>query len=264
MKNAPASEKKNTDILSADAIKSLLPADFSGDIIVLDVTESTNLDAAKIVKTAPHGTTILADAQTAGRGRLGRSFFAPSGGIYMSVILQLNLAFSDAVLITTAASVAVCKAVEAVSSVRPQIKWVNDILVDGKKVCGISCEAVSAGETIDAVILGIGINFSAQEFPKELQDTAGVLFSKPPVSRNVLTAEILKNLLEETKDLASRKFIEDYRMRSAVIGKPICYLEAGVWHDAEAVGIDENGGLVVLENGISKTLVSGEVTLRIK
>ena len=91
-----------------------------------------------------------------------------------------------------------------------------------------------------------------------------MLFSKPPVSRNVLTAEILKNLLEETKDLASRKFIEDYRMRSAVIGKPICYLEAGVWHDAEAVGIDENGGLVVLENGISKTLVSGEVTLRIK
>ncbi|MBO5002937.1 biotin--[acetyl-CoA-carboxylase] ligase, partial [Methanocorpusculaceae archaeon] len=101
MKNAPASEKKNTDILSADAIKSLLPEDFSGDLIVLETTESTNLDAAKIVKTVPHGTTILADAQTAGRGRLGRSFFAPSGGIYMSVILHLNLAFSDAVLITT-------------------------------------------------------------------------------------------------------------------------------------------------------------------
>ena len=263
MKNAPASEKKNTDILSADAIKSLLPADFSGDLIVLEVTESTNLDAAKIAKTAPHGTTILADAQTAGRGRLGRSFFAPSGGIYMSVVLRLNLAFSDAVLITTAASVAVCKAVEAVSSVRPQIKWVNDILVDGKKVCGISCEAVSSGGTVDAVILGIGINFSAQEFPKELQDTAGVLFSEPPVSRTVLTAEILKNLLAETRDLASRKFIEDYRMRSAVIGKPIRYLEAGRWYDAEAVGIDENGGLIVLENGVSKTLISGDVTLRI-
>ena len=263
MTETAASKSENTDILSADAVKNLLSADFSGEIIVKDVTDSTNADAARIAKTAPHGTVIIADAQTAGRGRLGKSFFAPKGGIYMSVILRLNLAFSDAVLVTTAAAVSVCKAVEAVSDVRPQIKWVNDLLVEGKKVCGISCEAVSAGEMIDAVILGIGINFSAQEFPEELQDTAGVLFVKPPVTRSVLIAEILKNLLAETEDLASRKFIEDYRTRSAVLGKPIRYLENGVWHEAEAVEIDENGGLVIAENGISKTLVSGEITLRI-
>lgn len=264
MKNPAVPLEENTDILSADAVKSLLPEDFCGDIRFLEVTESTNLDAAKIAKTAPHGTTIIADAQTAGRGRLGRSFFAPRGGIYMSVILKLGLAFSDAVLITTAAAVAVCKAVEAVSDVRPQIKWVNDLLVDGKKVCGISCEAVSAGDTIDAVILGIGINFSAQEFPKDLQDTAGVLFSVPPVSRNVLIAEILKNILHIAENLSSRKFIEDYKSRSAVLGKPIRYLEAGIWHEAEAVSITDDGGLVVLENSVSKTLVSGEVTLRIQ
>ncbi len=252
------------DILSAETIKSHLPPDFSGKIIIKEITKSTNQDAAEIVKTAPHGTVILADAQTAGRGRLGRDFFAPKGGIYMSTILKLGLAFSDAVLITTAASVAVCKAIESTSDVQPKIKWVNDLLIDGKKVCGISCEAVFSNGTVDAVILGIGINFSAQEFPEELQGTAGVLFAEPPVTRNKLIAEILKNLLAETANLSSRQFLAEYRSRSAILGKPIRYQEAGVWHDAEAEGIDENGGLLILENGISKTLVSGEITLRIR
>ena len=254
----------SVDILSAEAIKSHLPADFSGDIVVKEITESTNSDAARLAKDANHGTVIISDAQTAGRGRLGKSFYAPKGGIYMSVILKLGLTFSDAVLVTTAASVAVCKAIEAVSNVRPKIKWVNDILLEDKKICGISCEAVSFGEMIDSVILGIGVNFSAQEFPDDLQDTAGVLFEKPTVSRNRLIAEILKNILSETKDLSSRNFIDDYRRRSAVIGKPIRYLENNVWSDAEAVGINENGGLIILENGKEKTLVSGEITLRIK
>ena len=90
------------------------------------------------------------------------------------------------------------------------------------------------------------------------------MFEKPTVSRNRLIAEILKNILSETKDLSSRKFIEDYRRRSAVLGKPIRYLENNVWYEAEAVGINENGGLIILENGKEKTLVSGEITLRIK
>ena len=254
----------SVDILSADAIKSYLPAEFSGEIIVKEITKSTNIDAACITEDAPHGTTVIADAQTAGRGRLGKSFFAPRGGIYMSVILKLGLAFSDAVLVTTAASVAVCKAVEAISNLQPKIKWVNDILVDEKKVCGISCEAVSSGDTVDSVILGIGVNFSSQDFPEELRETAGVLFTEPTVSRNELIAEILKNILSETEDLLSRKFINEYRKRSAVLGKPIRYLENNIWHDADAVGIDENGGLVILENGKEKILVSGEITLRIK
>ena len=260
----PAEERINADILSADTIKSLLPADFSGDVFVKEVTKSTNADAACIAKEAAHGTVVIADAQTEGRGRLGKSFFAPRGGIYMSVILKLGLAFSDAVLVTTAASVAVCKAVEAVSDVQPKIKWVNDILVDEKKVCGISCEAVSSGDTVDSVILGIGVNFSSQDFPKELRETAGVLFTEPRVSRNELIAEILKNILSETEDLLSRKFINEYRKRSAVLGNPIRYLENNIWHDADAIGIDENGGLVILENGKEKILVSGEITLRIK
>ena len=260
----PAEERKNADILSADTIKSLLPADFSGDVFVKEVTKSTNADATCIAKEAVHGTVVIADAQTAGRGRLGKSFFAPRGGIYMSVILKLGLVFSDAVLVTTAASVAVCKAVEAISNLQPKIKWVNDILVDEKKVCGISCEAVSSGDTVDSVILGIGVNFSSQDFPEELRETAGVLFTEPTVSRNELIAEILKNILSETEDLLSRKFINEYRKRSAVLGKPIRYLENNIWHDADAVGIDENGGLVILENGKEKILVSGEITLRIK
>ena len=182
----------------------------------------------------------------------------------MSVILKLGLAFSDAVLVTTAASVAVCKAVEAISNLQPKIKWVNDILVDEKKVCGILCEAVSSGDTVDSVILGIGVNFSSQDFPEELRETAGVLFTEPTVSRNELIAEILKNILSETEDLLSREFINEYRKRSAVLGKPIRYLENNIWHDADAVGINENGGLVILENGKEKILVSGEITLRIK
>lgn len=254
-----------TEDISANTIRSFMPSSFAGNIIIKDVTESTNTDAQKIAKSSSHGTTVIAKEQTSAHGRLGRKFFAPNGGVYMSIILKLDCVVSDAVLVTTAAAVAVCKAIESVSDEKPEIKWVNDILLNGKKVCGISCSTVVGIDGIDSVILGIGVNFSEQNFPEELKDTVCSLFtSEPKVSRNIFIAGILKNILSEVEEMKSRKYIDEYKKRSAVIGKEVRYLEAGVWHEAKAVDIDENGGLIVLESGKIRALVTGEITLRIR
>ena len=232
-----------------------------------EMTDSTNTRAREYAKSEnpTFPAVFIADGQTNGRGRRGRSFNSERGsGLYVSFLFKPHGAASDAVRITLRAAVALCRALSSVCGLEAEIKWVNDIQLGGRKICGISCEAISAGEKIEAVILGIGVNFSAQEFPEDLKDSAGVLFEEPAVTRNVLIAEILKNLLHETSCMTDRKFIDEYRRRSAVLGKPIRYLEDGLWYEAEAEGIDENGGLIVREVEGLRTLVSGEITLRIK
>ncbi len=248
------------DVLSADAISSLLQSDFSGDIIVKDTTASTNDDAKDLLPSAKHGTVIIANVQTAARGRMGRSFFAPDGGVYMSIILKPSVEVADTVLVTSASAVAVCRAIEAISDLHPDIKWVNDILVGGKKVCGILCEAVPSS---NAIVVGIGINFCPQAFPAGVDSVAGYLFTKPPVSRNEFVAELLKELLAVIDSMASREYIAEYRRRSAVLGREIVYLENAMWHAAYAKDIDENGGLVVVEEKGQKVLMSGEISVRV-
>ena len=159
--------------------------------------ESTNLTAKQLaVAGAPHGTAVAASAQTAGRGRLGRSFFSPKdAGVYLSVILRPQpfdgaapisglRSTEDAMLMTTAASVAAARAIEAVSGRQVQIKWVNDLYLDGKKICGILTEGVTSFEsgTIESIVIGIGINCFPPEggLPEEIRRTAGCLFPEGP------------------------------------------------------------------------------------
>ncbi|MDO5845647.1 MAG: biotin--[acetyl-CoA-carboxylase] ligase, partial [Methanocorpusculum sp.] len=247
------------DILSAGAIRAYLPADFSGDIILKETTGSTNTDAkALAVAGAAHGTVIFANEQTAGRGRLGRTFYSPAGsGIYLSIILKMQCPFADAVLATSAAAVAVCRTIETFADLRPQIKWVNDILLDGKKVCGIGCEAVSDFESgmIESVIVGVGVNFQTESFPEELRDRAGSVFSESaPVSRNRFAAELINRILQTGSDMKDRGFIAEYKSRSAVLGRMITYTERGVTRSARAVDIDDTGGLVIEGDSGRRTL----------
>jgi BirA family biotin operon repressor/biotin-[acetyl-CoA-carboxylase] ligase len=273
---------QESDVLSAEGIlPHLRRNETAGRIHVFKVLESTNLTAKKMaLDGAPHGTVVVSEEQTKGRGRMGRSFFSPpTGGIYMSFILAPKLEAAKSVLITTAASVAVCRAIEAVTGISCKIKWVNDIYLDGKKVCGILTEAVSDFESghIDYIVLGIGINFStaAEAFPKELSGIAGSLISAVSaegISRNRLIAEVIDQVLEINEDLESRQFLEDYRNRSFILGKEILVIpriradnesEPAEGMPATALDIDGDGGLVVrYRDGSVQTLNSGEISIR--
>lgn len=258
----------DTDILSPEGIRMHLLPEFAGlPITIHKSIGSTNEDAkALAVAGAVHGTLVLAEEQTAGRGRLGRSFYSPKGsGVYMSMVLRPNLVIADAVLITTAAAVAVSRAIEEVTGLYPQIKWVNDVFIGEKKICGILTEAVSGFESgmVECVVVGIGINVTDPGFPDAIKHTAGSLFAgSPGFSRNRLAASVANHLLRLSGTLADRSFLDEYRSRSLILGKPIRYLENNAWHDAVAVDIDNSGGLVVETDAGRRTLSSGEVSVR--
>lgn len=232
--------------------------------------DSTNTEAKRMAMNGTSPTTaVLALHQTGGKGRLGRSFHAPAGsGIYMSLLLEPAFDISRSVLITTAAAVAVCRALEKVCGVSPQIKWVNDIYVGGKKVCGILTEAVTNFETglIESLVLGLGINIRTDGFPEELLEIAGAV--EGDFSANQLAAQVINEILELNQDLESRSFIDEYRKYSMVIGKTIRVYKGGYSPKADGVparvlDIDENGGLVVLySSGQQEVLSSGEISIR--
>jgi len=273
----------DSDMLSVEGILPHVKVRFMEDRIhVFKSLESTNLTAKKMaLEGAPYGTVVIAEEQTKGRGRMGRSFFSPpAGGIYMTFILEPRFDMTKSVLITTAASVAVCKAIKMLAGVDCKIKWVNDIYLGDKKICGILTEAVTDFESghIDHIVLGIGINYSTAQsaFPHELSGVAGSLFADAPpadgISRNRLIAEIINQVLEINENLESRNFIEEYRSRSFVLGKEILVIptsgsekthsrDGGI--PAEALDIDGDGGLVVrYQDGSVQTLNSGEISIR--
>lgn len=265
--------QEKTDVLSEEGIRLELDKkyqDFS--IEVHKILDSTNEEIKRrVLDGAAHGLIILAEQQTKGKGRLGRNFYSPAGtGIYMSILIKPELEGSDAVLITTATSVAVCRGIRKVLGLEPQIKWVNDIYLRDKKICGILTEAISDFEMgrIDSVIVGIGINYSTDDFPEELKERAGSLGAENHVPRNELVAAVLNEFWDIYNDITGRKFMEEYRRRSNVIGKEVRFLEKNVWREARALDIDEDGGLLVEYAGsegetVKRTLHTGEITLRI-
>ena len=182
------------NMLDAREIASLLPDGLAGiDIRVFQTIDSTNNYAKRLILDgAAPGTAILAESQTAGRGRRGRSFYSPAGsGLYISVILRPKIdAVDDIQLLSAAAAVAVCRAIDRLKpDSGAQIKWVNDIFIGGKKVCGILSEAVSAGDRIAGTVVGIGVNCTTDAFPPELRDIACSLGGD--ISRNALAAGII-------------------------------------------------------------------------
>lgn len=265
--------ERSTDVLSKEGI--LLELDDAYreyPIEVFKTIDSTNVELKRrALEGACHGTTILSEEQTKGKGRLGRSFYSPAdSGIYLSILLRPDLDGSDAILITTAASVAVCRAIKRVLDINPQIKWVNDVYLGDRKVCGILTEAVSDFEIgkIDSVVVGIGINYRTCDFPEDIADRAGCITTKSSVPRNRLVAAVLEEFWKIFDRLTEREFMNDYRELSNVIGKEVRFLERDVWFEAVAKDIDENGGLVVEymnDEGkpVTRTLHTGEITLRV-
>lgn len=235
-------------------------------ITVESVLPSTNTALKEAaLHGAPHGEVLIAECQTAGRGRLGRAFFSPSGsGIYMSILLRPSLPLSVAAgRVTTLAALAVSRAIAHVSGIETRIKWVNDLLIGGKKVCGILAEAVSIGEE-NAVILGIGINVKNTAFPAELSEIATSLEAHGNAPhRNVLIAAILDelSLLDPARP---QDWMQEYKERSAVLESTVKVLPfGGEPYEAVAIDVTDNGALVIERDGEKLEIFSGEVSLRL-
>lgn len=262
----------DNDLLSAQGIQPFLNTSTGArEIRVYPCVPSTNQEAKRMaLDGAAQGSAVLAEEQSAGRGRMGRSFYSPRGsGLYISVILRPRTDASNAVLVTTAAAVAVCRAIETTAGKQPVIKWVNDLYLNEKKICGILTEAVTNFETgvIESVVVGIGINFKGrpEQLPKELRQSAGFLFAEesPAAARNRLAAAIINQLCALCDTLEARAFLTEYRSRSMIIGERIRFLRSNRWSEATAVDIDENGGLIIEKaDGMRETLSSGEVSIR--
>ncbi len=251
---------------NAQAVKALLDTHTLGNTIEFyEQLPSTNDTAKACASTAAHGTVILADRQTAGRGRFTRQFFSPQqDGIYMSVILRHGIKTDTVGLLTCATAVAVARAIEALIPATVHIKWVNDLLIHGKKVCGILTEAsLTPDGTYDFAVIGIGINVSTLQFPAELDAIASSLLKECGVcpDRAALCAAVLRELETVLDKLESRAFLQESRTRSAVLGKDITVICGDRHYTAHALDIDDDGGLVVqTENGIH-TVRSGEVSV---
>lgn len=227
------------------------------------VTDSTNTRAKEYVKERDiKAAVFVADTQTSGRGRQGKNFYSPNGtGLYMSYLFECDSALTDAVSITTAASVAVVRAIESLCDRRLFIKWVNDIYLDNKKICGILTEAVTKNNRLTHVIIGVGINLTTENFPDEICDIAGALGDNA-LTRDALLRAVTKELA--ALDLSDKSYLDFYRERMLVLNKKITYTENFVSKDAVAVGIDDEGGLIIeTEEGV-KTLRSGEISIRLK
>ena len=245
--------------------------DFVKEILIFQELDSTNRYLKELARQEkPEGTVILAERQSAGRGRLGRSFFSPEDtGIYMSILLRPKLTLEQSVRITSMAAVAAARAIEQVCGIPAQIKWVNDIFLNRKKVCGILTEAGIDYENgiLEYAVLGIGVNVGTMEFPEELRSIATSVSNEcgREISRNRLIAEILNELDAWYPTLQDGGFLKESRVRSILLGEEILVLDAsaeGGAYPAKAVDLDEFGHLIIEKEGQRMLLNSGEVSIR--
>ena len=230
--------------------------------------DSTNNYLKKLASEgAAEGTVVIADAQTAGRGRMGRSFAsAPGCGIYMSLLLRPNDCGVDcASSLTAVAAVAVCRAIEKVCGRAPGIKWINDLYLRGKKICGILCESSVKDGKVDYAVLGIGLNVTTktEDFPEELRETAGSLYTQTGFvfERGKLIAAIIAEL----GSLYSGPSVchAEYKRRCIVLDRQITVAAADGEFEAVAENISSDYGLVLrMPDGERRTVHSGEVKIR--
>ncbi len=232
------------------------------DIRYYNSIDSTNLEAKRLISAGNDSTIlVLADEQTEGRGRQGKSFYSPAKtGLYMSLVLHPEKTLNETASITTAAAAFVCSAIEETTNLKPQIKWVNDIYIDDMKVAGILTEAITDCEvmSVSSVIIGIGININTDKFP-QMDDKPGSLGVK--INKNVLAANIAHKLIDYNTSNNS-KYMEYYKKHSMVIGKKIVIQKNKGDEIAEAVDITNNGALVVInEKGKKRELTSGTIRI---
>lgn len=238
-----------------------------------ELLDSTNSKAKELAEAGcSHGTLVTAEEQEAGVGRRGRSWTSEKGrGVYMSLVLRPQIATDKASMLTLVAAVSVAKAIEALtrdSGLHPFIKWPNDIVVRGKKVCGILTEMALSGTEVGYIVVGIGINVYAGDFPMEfaghatsIEAEAGYGISRERMAEMVLVQfEKYYALFMETQDMSL--LMEDYQRLLANKGRRVTVLEPGGTYDGTARGITETGELIVDTVDGTKLVSAGEVSVR--
>ena len=219
---------------------------------------------------ALHGLVVTAEEQTAGRGRMGRQFQSPKGkGLYFSVLLRPDCRPAEAVNLTAWIAVAVCRAVEKLSGLHPRIKWTNDVLLEGKKLCGILTEMQVTGEKLDWVVAGIGLNLSHE--PGDLTPEVAAIATSlgehlpaPPTAEE-MTAALLDALNEMAVAFPDEKesWLEAYRSRCVTLGKEVEVRRGETCRRGRALALDEDFRLIVeWEDGRAEALESGEVSVK--
>ena len=239
-------------------------------LLVLEQTGSTNTLLKEMGRQgAPHGTVVIADRQTAGRGRMGRSFLSPEGkGIYFSALIRPNVSPTELMHLTCAVGTAMCDAVQAATGLRPQIKWINDLVIGKRKLGGILTELSLNPKNglVDYAVLGIGINCNQQpeDFDESIREMATSLSiaTEQSVCREQVAAEMIHALA--SLDLLQRETImARYRKDCITLGQAILVIRSATARPGTAIGIDEEGALLVrYESGETEAVSSGEVSVR--
>ena len=233
-------------------------------LVILDETDSTNTYLKKLAASgAPEGTVVLAETQTAGRGRLGRSFLSPAGGLYMSVLLRPPEPPEQLLHLTAASAVAVQRSVKEVCGLDTGIKWTNDLVCRGRKLCGILTERDSTG----AVVVGVGINCNQTGFDAQIADmaTSVCLETGRPVNRNRLAGLLIHSFfaLALTRQTQKEGWLRRFREACITVGRDVRLVRGDETRLAHADGIGENGELLVTyEDDTQDRISSGEVSVR--
>ncbi len=260
-----------TDRLSKETIETLLGYEKHFTLQVYDSVTSTNAMAKEAAKSgSPEGLVLLADHQTGGYGRYGRIFHSPDGtGLYMSLLLRPDGKVSDVLRITTAAAVATAEAIEETVGKVCGIKWVNDLILGGKKVCGILTEGAfpSSSDRLSYAVLGIGINVTEPSagFPEDIRSIAGAITDEPSENlRNRLVASILRNFWEYYGDLGGERLYFAYRDRLCFLGQTVRVIRGDSEESAVALTVDRDYRLVVrYDDGRDEALSSGEIAIKL-
>jgi len=265
--------KEDTEYIKQSEITEGLDTSYIGkELYIYKEVSSTNTVAKFLSRHGvENGTVIISEKQTKAKGRSGKSWESPLGGVWLSIILNPNVDHSRLPLITLSTGVAVAKTLERIGVENPEIKWPNDIMINGKKVCGILTEAVAKFNTIENVIVGVGIdaNLEVDDFPKELQD--GTTTLKKELGREGNENLLIKIFLEEFEKIAKIFYEKDYelilkewRKRSYTIGKIVEVREPfNTYYDAYVVGIGKEGALIVEKiDGSLEKVISGECIIK--
>lgn len=255
---------KINNLLSADRITEYLnPKDMP--IYVYDSIDSTNNEAKRHNHDGLRYALYISNEQSAGRGRLGRSFYSPGDtGVYMSLVYKVDMtAIENPMLITLKAAMAVCGAIEELTGFKLGVKWVNDIYLENRKICGILAEGITNPETgiPDYVVVGIGINVNTIEFPDDLKNKATSIGVS--CDRNRMVAAIINKLLPLYENMSDTSFMGEYRKKSIVIGKNVEFEHDNQIMHGIATGIADNGGLIVkTKEDMEYTISSGIVEMQ--
>ena len=255
-------QKHLKDPLNKECIENGLNPFFN--LILVDSTTSTNDWMKENAEKLDAGTVLISNYQSQGKGRNQRSFYSPKdSGIYLSILLKPDMEFDQILKLTSCTSVAIYDAIKKSTGINSQIKWVNDILIDYKKVAGILCEGIFSNNQ-QSIIIGVGMNVHSHPFPDELKDIAGCIedFSNQQVTRNELIKDFLNHFYYYYQHLQTNDFMDTYRNASCILGKDIQVHEGTQVYSAHALSINDQGHLIVKVNGKTRELSSGEITIR--